>query len=238
MDQKTDFEKLTTLSKALASSTLLPVEMINKEANVLFAILAGHELGLAPMASIRGIHVIKGKPVLAADTMVAIVLKSALCEYFRLVEETDTFCTYETKRRNNPSPTRYSYTKDDQLLAGLNSGNHAAHPKAMRRARCKSILARSEFPDVLAGVYSAEEFEDAEIVSPLEIAKAAAQIDAGEIIGKIRASKTIADLKAQGIAIAKLALPAEAQAQIRAAYSLQIEHINAGPAPVAELVAK
>ena len=41
------------------------------------------------MASLRSIHIIKGKHSLSADLMVALVLKSGLAEYFQMVESTD-----------------------------------------------------------------------------------------------------------------------------------------------------
>lgn len=226
------------LSKALATSELLPAIMQKKEANVLFAIMAGAELGLSPMASIRGIHVIKGKPTLAADTMVAVVMRSGLCEYFRLVEETEDSCTYETKRVNNSDVSRYTYTARDQVTAGLVGDNHLTHPKAMRRARCKSILARDVYPDALAGVYASEEMvDDAQIVSPLEIAAAAAAIDVGSIAEKIAAAKSIGELKIQGAQIAALALPAQSKATIRAAYEAKIAELKAAPIDVEQAVA-
>lgn len=233
MSEKQSIEQMMVLSKALASSELLPAIMQKKEANVLFAIMAGAELGLSPMASIRGIHVIKGKPTLAADTMVAVVMRSGLCEYFRLVEETETQCTYETKRTNNADPSRYTYTAADQETAGLVADSHLTHPKAMRRARCKSILARDVYPDALAGVYASEEMvDDAQIVSPLEIAAAAASIDLGTILEKLAAAKSIGELKIQGAQIAALALPAESKATVRAVYEAKIAELKAAPIDV------
>jgi hypothetical protein len=223
------YDTMLALSKTLAASQLVPEIMRGKEANVLFAILTGKELGLAPMASIRGIHVIKGKPSLAADTMVAVALSHPLCEYFTLIEETETQCTYETKRRNNAAPSRYTYTLQDQITAKLTEDNHKNHPKAMRRARCKSILARDTYPDLLAGIYAMEEFEPEHMASPLEIAAAAADMDTANMIEKIHATKTVAELKIQGAKIAALALPSESKASIREAYEQQIEILKKEP---------
>lgn len=135
---------------------------------VLSTLLLGRELGLPAMASLRSVHVIEGKHSLSADLMVALVLRSGMAEYFRLVETTDTVCTYETHRKGSPAPTRLSYTIEQAEKAGLlfvrqgkQPGPWHKIPKQMLRARCKSELARLEYPDLLAGLYTPEELKDA-----------------------------------------------------------------------------
>ena len=53
---------------------------------VLSTVMLGRELGLPAMASLRSVHIIKGKHSLSADLMVALVLKSGMADYFRMVE--------------------------------------------------------------------------------------------------------------------------------------------------------
>jgi hypothetical protein len=139
--------EVQSMAEMLAKSNLLPDALKGKAADVVVQILAGQELGLAPMASIRGVHIVQGKPLLSADTMVALVLGSGLAEYFSLVEETETKVTYETKRKGSPHPQRASWSDDDTKLAGLNTkDNWRLHKKQMRRARARAILARDVYP--------------------------------------------------------------------------------------------
>ncbi len=146
--------EVSSLADTLAKSTLLPEALRGKQADIVVSILAGQELGLAPMAAIRGVHVVQGKPLLSADTMVGLVLASGLCEYFICVEETDASVTYETKRKGAPKPQRCTWTVEDTKRAGLQTkDNWRTHTRQMMKARCKSILARDAYPDVLAGVY-------------------------------------------------------------------------------------
>ncbi len=162
------------MAKALAKSNLLPDALKGKEADVMVQILAGQELGMAPMASIRGVHIVQGKPLLSADTMVALVLGSGLCEYFSLVEETATQVTYETKRNGSPTPARATWSDQDTKDAGLNTkDNWRLHKKQMRRARARAILARDVYPDVLAGCYDPDE-----IAVPIRERQAAVNDDA------------------------------------------------------------
>ena len=135
---------------------------------VLSTLMLGRELGLSAMASLRSVHIIEGKHSLSAELMVALVLKSGMAEYFRLVETTDKVCTYETKRKGNDKPLSLSYTIEQAEQAGLmfqragrQPGPWHKMPKQMLRARCKSELARLEYPDILAGLYTPEELRDA-----------------------------------------------------------------------------
>jgi hypothetical protein len=150
-------EEVRTLAKMFAASALLPQELRGKEADVFVSIMAGQELGLPPMAALRGVHVVKGKPVLAADTMVGIVLGSGLAEYFQCIDDSPESVTYETKRRGAPAPQVCTWTMEDARAAGLTGENWKKYPRAMLKARCKAMLARDAYPDVLAGCYEPDE---------------------------------------------------------------------------------
>lgn len=146
------------LSKVLASASTIGA-LTGKPADVLAAILAGQEMGFSPMAAIRAINVIKGKPVLGADAMVAVALSSGVAEYFQRVEEADTHVTYETKRKGAPSAQRCTWTTAMAKQAKLTGDNWEKYPRAMMSARAKSELARDVYPDLLLGCYTPEEAE-------------------------------------------------------------------------------
>lgn len=147
------------LAKVLHAGGLLP-KSFNRPEAVVTAIILGRELGLSAMQSIRGIHVIEGKPTLSADMMVALVKRSPVCKFFRLVSSTDTEAVYETHRADEPEPVRMGYAKEQAILAGKwGAGTWKAHPAAMLRARASSALARAVYPDVVAGVYDPDELE-------------------------------------------------------------------------------
>lgn len=159
--------EVQSLAEVLSKSTLLPDALKGKAPDVVVQILAGQELGLAPMASIRGVHIVQGKPILSADTMVGLVMSSGLCEYFTQIEGTATSVTFETKRKGSPHPQRCTWTMDDAKRAGIHTkDNWRLHPRQMLAARARSELARSVYPDVLAGVYAPEEHVDVRPMSP------------------------------------------------------------------------
>lgn len=149
-------EQAFWLASQLVKSGLLG-KNINKPEAAFAIILAGRELGLTAMQSLRSIHIIEGKPTLSSDLMVALVKRSPTCRSFKLVESTNDSATYETDRIGE-GVTRMSFTIEDAKLAGLaGKDNFRKYPAAMLRARCIAALARVVYPDVLVGIYEENE---------------------------------------------------------------------------------
>lgn len=170
-----DLQGFSSLAEQFAKSRLIPEALQAKPADVFVTLLAGHELGLSPMAALRGIHVVKGKPVLSSDTMAAIVLASGAAEYIRCVESTATVATYATRRKGVPGEEDVrTWTMEDARRAKLDGDNWTKYPRAMLKARCKAELLRDVYPDVLAGCYvDGEDDEPTQIQRPAKIAPVA-----------------------------------------------------------------
>jgi hypothetical protein len=157
------FAEIQAMAKYLQSSKCLPKQLQNREVDIAIIIATGQELGLQPMASLRAVRILDGQPVLSADAMVAVVLKSGAAVYFRLIESTDQRAVAETVRRGDPVPRRAEFTIADAERAGLlGEGDNLdpswrKHPAEMLAARVKTRLVRSSYPDSLMGVYSPDE---------------------------------------------------------------------------------
>ena len=163
------FDEVQSMATVLAQSDLLPLALRKKPADVAMTIMTGHELGLSPMASIRMIHIIEGKPSLSADAMVAIVLSSGLAEYFRPVHSDDKKCTYETVRRGDGTVQQVTWTIEMAKAAGLypTKDNWRLHTRQMLAARAKSELARAVYPDVMAGCFDPDEIAPRSATAPV-----------------------------------------------------------------------
>ena len=141
-----------------AASSLAPDALRGKPHDALIVLMAGRELGLAPMQSMRMLGVIKGKVTLAADATVALVRRSGECLQWRLVESTASKATYLTQRKGDTEPTTLTWTIEQAQRAGLVSGTGwRSYPEAMLRARCAAALARIVYPDIVAGIYDPDE---------------------------------------------------------------------------------
>lgn len=154
------FTEISQLAESLSKSALLPDALKKKPEDIMFTVMAGAELGLSPIASIRGIYVIQGKPVLSADAMVGLILGSGHCEYFVQTDASATSVTFETKRKGAPVVQKCTWTSDDAKRAGLNTkDNWRMFPRQMLAARAKAELARTAYSDILAGCYDPDELE-------------------------------------------------------------------------------
>jgi hypothetical protein len=220
-------EEVGSLAARFAKSALLPPDLRGKEADVFVTIMAGAELGLPPMAALRGIFIVKGRPVLSADAMVGVVLGRGVAKYFSCVEEIPTTVTYETHREGAPHPQRCTWTLDDAKRAGLDGDNWRKYPRAMLKARCKAALARDVYPDVLAGCYDEDEVRefappsrngggvpdaiDAEVVAEVVTGNHADD----EQMALIEDAPTVEALQAMAPSLAKLAEPMRSAARTR-----------------------
>jgi 5'-3' exonuclease len=134
---------------------------------VLATIMVGRELGLPAMASLRNVHNIEGRHALSAALMVALVLKSGLAEYFDPVEFDEVHATFVTKRRGGRKEIALTHTIEMAKTAGLikEKSNWLKIPTEMLMARAQSRLARLVYPDLLAGLYTPDELEDARLAA-------------------------------------------------------------------------
>lgn len=133
-------------------------------AAVLSIILAGREVGIPAMASLRGFHNVEGKPAMHADLIRARVLNSGVVEYFRPVERTNERATFVAKRKGDPEIS-LTYTIEDgrrawsKTPAAWDASGWGKNPADMCVARASSKLARLVAPDVVHGFFSPEELE-------------------------------------------------------------------------------
>ncbi|TXH41476.1 MAG: hypothetical protein E6Q97_37385 [Desulfurellales bacterium] len=146
------------VAQALYKSRLFG-EYPNPEA-ILAIVMTGRAHGLDAVASLRGMHLIKGRVAPSAQLMIGMVKRSAVCEWFRLVSSDAAQSTWETKRRDEPEPTRLTYTIEMATRAGLAQLDQwKKRPETMMRWRCGAELARLVYPDVTTGLLAAEELE-------------------------------------------------------------------------------
>lgn len=161
------------MAERLAKSNLVPKEFRGKPEDVFLVITFGAELGLPPVAALRGMMCINGRPAPYAATLVGVVQASPACKYLRCVSSNNEEATYETLRVGYPSPSQESFTMADAQRAGLTqrNQNYQLYPRKMLEARASAALARKVYADICAGVYVAEEVEDFEESAPRADAK-------------------------------------------------------------------
>lgn len=142
--------------------------------NATAAIIMGDELGLSPLASLRGIYVFKGTPALYARTMRALALSHGHEMWNE--SSTDEKVVVCGRRKGSERIERAEWTIARARKAGYTGTNkkYDSDPQSMLQAKADSEIARKIAADVLAGVpYSVEDLELAEPATTTVTATAA-----------------------------------------------------------------
>ena len=158
-----NFEEATRAAKAMALSGYFADAKDISQAMV--KVLAGHEMGFGPFASMTGIHVIKGKPSIGANLMASAVKAHPRYDY-KIVTLTPIICEIDFFE-DGQLIARSDFTIAEAKKAGVGSAQPPGkpgtmlemHPRNMLFARAMSNGVRWFTPDVFAGnaVYTPDE---------------------------------------------------------------------------------
>lgn len=130
---------------------------VKTEEDGVLRILFGREVGFTAMQALRLVSVINGRPSVDATAVVGRCLQHPDCEYFELVESSATRAAWKTKRKGRPEMT-IPWTIEQAQKARLDTkDNWKMWPENMLRARAATTLARIVWPEVTAGLYTADE---------------------------------------------------------------------------------
>ncbi|MFE9850260.1 hypothetical protein ACFYPN_15820 [Streptomyces sp. NPDC005576] len=147
------------MAQKLAVTSFVPQSLRGKPGDIAAAILAGSELGLKPMATLKSIDIIQGTPALRAHAMRAVIQKQG--HEIELVESTDKHCRMRGRRKHSETWQEVLWDiPRAQLLGLLGKDQWKKQPKAMLVARATGELCRLIASDALHGMaYVSEELE-------------------------------------------------------------------------------
>jgi len=153
-------------AQAVVRSRMAPPDIDTPE-KAMICLQMGAEVGLAPMASIQNIAVIKRRPVIWGDAAKGIVEASGLCDAFDEWFEGTPFdddykAVCEVRRVGREKPIRREFSVADAKRAGLwgKEGPWTNYPGRMLQMRARGFDMRDAFPDALKGLVIAEEAMD------------------------------------------------------------------------------
>lgn len=161
------FEEQMQMAKAFKESGLLPD--LKSEAQAIVKIQAGKELGIEPFASIQGVNIVLGKPVMSANLQAGLIKKSGRYNY-KVLEHNEQVCKLEFYEKWGDTWQligNSEYSTKEATQAGLtHKDNWKKHPKNMLFARAMSNGAKWYCADVfITGTYNeSDEFETAPVV--------------------------------------------------------------------------
>ena len=147
------------MAQKLAATSFVPQSLRGKPGDITAAILAGSELGLKPMATLKSIDVIQGTPALRAHAMRAVVQKQG--HEIELVESTPQHCVMRGRRKGSDTWQEVTWTIQRAAQMKLTEkGEWKKQPQNMLVARATGELCRLIASDALHGMpYVSEELE-------------------------------------------------------------------------------
>jgi len=138
----------------LHKSGFFPKSIKSTEA-ALAIMLAGRELGIGPMESLRSVYIVDGQTTISSGLMAAMIWDAG--HAYNIDESTDTACQITFTRSNGQTYT-HRFTHEDAVKAGLTrKDNWQKYEKAMLFNRCMSAGGRVFMPDVFRKMYTPEE---------------------------------------------------------------------------------
>jgi hypothetical protein len=141
------------------ATTSLAGQYRGKPDEVTAVILAGHELGIQPMTSLKSIDVIQGQPALRAHAMRGLLQSKG--HEIELVESDDTHCVMRGRRKGATDwQTVIWDIPRAQRLGLLGKDQWKKQPKTMLINRATGEICRLIASDALHGMpYAAEELD-------------------------------------------------------------------------------
>jgi len=161
MSQLIPFSEVQQQAATIAKSRLYGFDT---QEQVLTLMLVAQSEGRHPASAVKDYHLIKGKPSLKADAMLARFQQAG--GSIRWNERTNEKVSATFSHAQGGEVT-IVWSIDDAKRAGLASNDtYRKFPRQMLSARCISEGVRAVFPSIISGFYTPEEVSDFAISSP------------------------------------------------------------------------
>ncbi len=180
-----EWKLMRDMAASLVPTGFLP-ETIKTPEQAVAIMLKGRELNVPPMYAMSNIVIVKGKPSVSAEMMLALIYRDHGKRALRVKNSDDRSCTVEYRLDGWDDVSSYTFTIAQAQKANLTKNpTWTAYPAAMLRARCISAVARMAFPECIAGMYVPGELgedvtvtDDGEVVS---VSTPQVNVETGEI---------------------------------------------------------
>ncbi len=138
-----------------AGGGMVPESIKTKE-QAAAIMLAGWEMGLRPMTSLRHVYLVRGKTQLEARAMMGVVRAADPRIRFQVTEYTQQAVTIQMHRPGQPQATEVRYTVDDAKKSGqyAKGGPWASYTRDMLYAAAAARVCRIGAPDLINAIDS------------------------------------------------------------------------------------
>lgn len=199
------FELAQRMSKALASSNIVPQAYQNNVGNCMIALEMATRLNASPLMVMQNLHVINGRPAWGSQYIIAMINQSKKYKtelQFEITGEGDArSCTAYVLDKNDhrvEGPTISIQMAKDEGWYGKNGSKWKTMPDVMLRYRAAAFFGRLNCPEMIMGIYTSDEvvegnfeFYDATAAAAQEIEAFSNSVDVNPDTGEVEEPITI-----------------------------------------------
>ena len=161
----TAFDLAQRMSKALASSDLVPDAFRGNVANCLIALEISTRLNMAPLMVMQNLHIIHGRPSWSSQFIIAAINSSRRFTTlkFEFNKERSSCTAYATERATGEVIRGATVTLEMASVEGWSTkkgSKWATMPELMLQYRAAAFFGRVYCPEILNGLYSEQEAMD------------------------------------------------------------------------------
>lgn len=165
------------MATTILKSKLFGMETV--EQTMTLMLLAQSE-GMHPATAARDFHIIKGRPSMKADAMLARFQQSGGKVIWQEYTDAKVAATFEHPQSPKPVLIEWTFAQAQKIgLTGKDNWKH--YPRAMLRARVISEGVRTCYPVISTGIYTPEEVQDFEPAKERDITADSVQLPSAPI---------------------------------------------------------
>ena len=162
------FDELTRFAEMVSRTQAIPQAYQGKPDDIVATVIMGADLGLSPMQSLQNIAVIRGKPTVWGDGLLAICQShpnfGGITEWLEDngTPQATAHCCVKRRAGDEVIETVRTFSVDQAKRASLwgNKGPWSQYPERMLQMRARGFACRDAFADALRGIMPREEVMD------------------------------------------------------------------------------
>lgn len=171
------FAETMRLAEIFSKTRMVPVHFQGKPEDCFVAMQMAHRMGVDPMMALQNIYVVGGKPGLTGALIISLINNSKRLKggiRFRIEGKGEALAVTAFGTLQDGETVEFTASMAMAKAEGWDKNpKYRSMPEVMLRYRAATFLARFNFPEVILGMHSSEEWEDVEASGGVTIQKPA-----------------------------------------------------------------
>lgn len=162
-----EFESMLKLAEIFSRTKMVPAHFQGKPDDCFVAIQMAQRMGVDPMMALQNVYVVGGKPGLSGALVISLINNSGKLKGrvgFRVEGKAESLAvTAHGTLASTGEEVEFTASMAMAKAEGWDKNpKYRSMPEVMLRYRAATFLARFNFPEVILGMHSSDEWEDVE----------------------------------------------------------------------------